>query len=400
MKKIIIPVLLMVMTGIVSGQKTIDHLLMARAYTESGSFEEAVRVLSDAIESGSEACLLAARAEVYMEKGEMSAAINDLNSANIISPGSGDYGLSRIYAIKRDIATSLFHLERNLTSPFKKSEKEIMLDPAFSAVENSAEWRQFWRKEWYNNYEKGMSQIEYYVSRGNKEEAQVILSGLERDYPGNDDNIYAGALINVATGNFAKAAGLLAPLTTRFPANEQYLRLYARTLEELRNPSGASVTYTRLLDLNIPDAGLLLMRAECYRKTGEIARSRTDVGKYLELYPGSKKALRLAGMVESTAGDNLKALEYYSRNVELHPGDPDCFIDRANAYFVSRSWDWAIRDFGMSLDLKPDNSEAWLNKGISLLNSGKREDACHDFRKAFRLGNKKATEFISRNCIR
>jgi Flp pilus assembly protein TadD len=59
-----------------------------------------------------------------------------------------------------------------------------------------------------------------------------------------------------------------------------------------------------------------------------------------------------------------------------------------------------MQDYSMSLDLKPGNSDAWLNKGISLLNSGKTDDACHDFRKSFSLGNKKATEFVSRYCIK
>jgi Flp pilus assembly protein TadD len=54
----------------------------------------------------------------------------------------------------------------------------------------------------------------------------------------------------------------------------------------------------------------------------------------------------------------------------------------------------------MSLDLDPGNSDAWLSKGVSLVNSGKTEDACHDFRRSFALGNKKAVEYISKYCIK
>jgi Flp pilus assembly protein TadD len=54
----------------------------------------------------------------------------------------------------------------------------------------------------------------------------------------------------------------------------------------------------------------------------------------------------------------------------------------------------------MSLDLKPANSDVWLNKGIALLNSGKVDDACHDFRISFRQGNKRVADYISRNCIK
>jgi Flp pilus assembly protein TadD len=54
----------------------------------------------------------------------------------------------------------------------------------------------------------------------------------------------------------------------------------------------------------------------------------------------------------------------------------------------------------MALDLQPQNPDAWLNMGISRLSMGNREGACFDFKKAFNQGNKKATEYISRNCIK
>jgi Flp pilus assembly protein TadD len=54
----------------------------------------------------------------------------------------------------------------------------------------------------------------------------------------------------------------------------------------------------------------------------------------------------------------------------------------------------------MALDIQPDHPDVWLSKGIALLNSGKTEDACHDFRRALSLGNKKATGYISGNCIK
>ena len=97
-------------------------------------------------------------------KGNYSEAINDYNEANRLIPFSGEYGLARIYALKGDAKTSLYHLEQNLSSSFRKSEKDIMLDPAFGSIENTPEWRQFWKKEWYTEIEKGISEIEYYLA--------------------------------------------------------------------------------------------------------------------------------------------------------------------------------------------------------------------------------------------
>jgi tetratricopeptide (TPR) repeat protein len=400
MKKIFVLILFIVSAGFIAGQKPVDLLMKSKALIEEGKPDDAVRILSDAIGNSQESAFYLQRAEAFMTKGDYSQAINDLNSANRITPSSGEYGLARIYGLKGDAATAVYHLESCMKSSFKKSEKEILLDPSFSLIENRPEWRQFWKNEWYGNLEKGISDIEYNISTGNIDDAKNGLKELSGTYPESNEVNYARALISLAENKSSEAIKDLTIVLTKEPGNEGYLRLLARAQETSGNQAGASSTYSKLLDLGIPDANLLILRAECYRKTGETDKALADVNRYLGFYPENRKALSFAGKIEIAAGDNLKALEYFSANLKLHPNDPECYIDRANSYFASKSWDWAAKDYSMALDLKPDILDAWLNKGIAMLNSGKTDDACHDFRKSFNLGNKKATEYISRYCIK
>jgi tetratricopeptide (TPR) repeat protein len=400
MKKILLLIPFFVCGGIITGQKPVDYLMKSKALIEAGKPDDAISLLSGALVNLQESTIYLGRAEAYMAKGDYSQAINDFNTSNKISPASGEYGLARIYGLKGDAATAIYHLESCLKSSFKRSEKEIMLDPSFSMIENRPEWRQFWKTDWYGALEKGIAEIEYDISTVNIGEAKRVLSELRGNYPGDKSNVYAGALINLAENKYGESIKALSGLLAEEPQNENYLRLLAKAQEASANQAGASSTYTKLLDINVPDPEILMLRAECYRKTGETTKAREDVSKYLDLYPGNKKALSFAGKVESASGDNIKALAYFSENLKLHPNDAECYIDRANSYFVSKSWGWAVKDYSMSLDLQPGNSDVWLNKGIALLNSGKTDDACHDFRKSFSLGNKKATEYISRNCIK
>ncbi len=382
------------------GQEKAYLLMKARALTESGKPDEAITLLTGQGTEGLDVPVLLQRADAYISAGNYSGATDDFNSANKLSPGSGEYGLARIYGMKGDASTAVYHLERCLGSPFKRSEKEIMLDQAFASVENKTEWRQFWKKEWYTQLEKGISEIEYYVSSGNIDEAKNLYSGLAGQYSGKPALLYGNALINFSSSRYGEAVKILTSLLEEDRQNDKYLRLLAKAQEASGNYAGASDTYTRLIHSGNSDPELLVSRSECYRKTGETGKAVDDIEKYLEFYPSSTRALSIAGRLETARGDNLKALEYFNRNVRLHPSDPQCYIDRANSYFLSKSWDWAIKDYSMSLDLQPDNSETWLNKGISLLNSGKVDDACFDFRKSLSLGNRKATEYISRYCIR
>lgn len=400
MKKIITLVCILVGAVIANGQNTFDYLLKARALTEAGNPDQAIDLLNKALAGSHESTIYLERADADIVKGNYSAAIGDFNEANKITPSSGEFGLSRVYALKGDAVTALYHLELNLRSSFKKSEKEIMLDPAFNGIDNRQEWRQFWKKEWYSIAEESISQIEYYISAGKIDDSKEVLSELKKSYDNNPDVQYAESLVDAASGKYPDAMKILSSLITPDSGNEKYLRLLAKVQTGNSDPAGASDTYTRLLNSGVTDASLLMLRADCYSKTGETDRALNDVKKYLEIYPDNISALSTAGKLESRSGDNLGAISYFSKNLKLHPNDPQCYVDRANAYFVSKSWNLAIDDYSMSLDLKPGNSDVWLNKGISLLNSGRVDDACHDFRMSFRLGNKRATDYISKNCIK
>jgi len=400
MKRTLFFILLSLTAAGLQGQTKSDFLMKGRALVERGKPDEAISLLSAALENYPERDVYLERAEAFATRGDYSQAINDYNSANSVSSGSGEYGLSRIYALKGDAATAVYHLELCLGSEYRRSEKEIMLDPSFSLVENRPEWRQFWKSDIYSSVEKGIAEIEYNLSTGNISDAKTVFTSLTGSYPGNNDLACAGALISFNEKKYPEALKTLDGILANAPGNEKYLKLLALTQEASGNPAGASSTYTRLIAAGTAEPELLLLRAESYRKTGETDRALGDVEKFLDLYPGDKKALSRAGRLSAASGDNLKALTYFSENLRLHPNDADCYIDRADSYFVSKSWDFAAKDYSMALDLQPENPEAWLNMGIARLSMGKKDDACFYFRKAFGQGNKKAAEYLSKNCIK
>ena len=400
MKRFLVLLNYLAFAGLVFAQQPVDYLLKGKALLETGKSAEAITVLSQGLLKNQDYRIYIERAEAYMTGGDYKSAISDYQSANTLASSSGEYGLARIYALKGDASNALNHLENSINSSYKKSEKVIMLDAAFSLIENTSDWRQFWKKERYSTPEKKISEIGYYVSLGKTEDATTVLNELAADYREDPNTLYAKALVDLSQGKSNESLAILSKLLDSDKKNETYLRLFAKAQSASGNPSGASKSYSDLIDMGIADANLFILRADCYNKTGETDKALPDVIKFLELYPEDKVALSFAGRLEAQSGDNLKALDYFSRNLKIHPNDPECFIDRGNAYFVSGTWDSAISDFSMALDIQPSNSDSWLNKGIALLNSGKMEDACHDFRTALALGNKKSANYINKYCIK
>lgn len=399
-KKILVSSLCAFLALDVFSQGISDNMMKAEALLLSGKTDDAITLLSEAISVKVDHRLYLKRAEAHLMKADYSGAINDFNEANKLSPSCGEFGLARVYALKGDVQTSLYHLENNLKSELKKSEKYILLDPSFRKVENSKEWRAFWRTERYSGLEKKVSELEFYTSTGKSEDALFILNEIRSGYPYSDEVPYSEALYFVSIGRYSEALKKIVPLAEKHQGNERFLRLLARAQEGISNSAGASSTYTRLLDSGISDAGVLISRAKSYQATGEDDKALADIEQYLSIYPGDVEALRIAGKLHTKTGDNLRAIQTFSENIKLHPGNAELYADRAGSYLVAKSWEWAVNDYSMSLDLRPDNHEVWLNKGIALLNLGRTTEACHDFRKALSLGNRRASELISRNCIK
>src|SRR5512138_3991542 len=175
MKKYLVLVISYVVAGSVYAQQPADYLMKARALNESGRNREAVTILTEGLARYRDYRFLVARAEANMVAGDYTSASADFQSANSLASASGEYGLAKISAIKGDATGALKHLENSINSPYKKSEKEIMLDAAFSVTENSPEWRLFWKKERYSTLERKISEIEYYVTAGKSDDAVTVL---------------------------------------------------------------------------------------------------------------------------------------------------------------------------------------------------------------------------------
>lgn len=399
MRRLQFIVFITLFSGYASGQAA-DYIMKSRALIEAEKNSEAAILLTEAVSKGTDSRYYVYRGDALTALGRYEEAIKDYAFANQIEPSSGDYGLARIYAMAGNASRSLGYLSSHLESRYKKSEKEIMLDPAFSKIENTPEWRLFWKTDRYSVPETKSGEIQFYINSGRIKEAKEVLAGLLRDYPSASQTIYAKALVDYHDGRCDECAAAMLKLTLAEKDKPVYEDLLAKARFCAGNVAGAISVYSGMIDAGIPDAGLFLRRAECFRKTGEYDKALKDVLKYLEFYPSSREGLRMAGKTASAAGDNLKGISFFSRNIELNPGDPECFTDRADSYFTARSWELAVNDYGMALDIKPDIPDAWLNKGIALINLGKTDDGCHDLRRAFSLGNKRASPLISRYCIR
>lgn len=85
------------------------------------------------------------------------------------------------------------------------------------------------------------------------------------------------------------------------------------------------------------------------------------------------------------AGGTQKDIEYLSEAIRLKPDDADAYDDRGVAYANLGQYQRAIDDFNEAIRLKPDFAKAYNNRGGAYLELGQQQRAIEDFNKAIRL---------------
>lgn len=129
---------------------------------------------------------------------------------------------------------------------------------------------------------------------------------------------------------------------------------------------------SRALDLNPNSVGPRYLRARVFYETERHAQALEDLRLVLEQDPLHEDALQLAGYVSALQGLEADALQYYSRYLELSPGNAP--VRMKIAYELAQAGDpaGAMQLIRVGLDHDPDNVELWEQFGGFAFAAGQR----------------------------
>ncbi len=91
------------------------------------------------------------------------------------------------------------------------------------------------------------------------------------------------------------------------------------------------------------------------------------------------------GLIYQNQHNNVKAIEHYTKAIELKPDDPEAYNDRGFVYCEKGDFEKAIQDCTKAIELKPDLAEAYNNRGGFYYKKGDFKKAIQDCTKAIEL---------------
>jgi tetratricopeptide (TPR) repeat protein len=396
----IVIIMLSLAQGVYSQSRVYDVILRSSALRGSGRASEAILLIDEALIDGVDYRLLLERGEAFLMMNNLEEAYSSFSHASAVRAHSGSFGLARVYAAKGDVRNSLDQLEHNLNSTFREGERKYFADPWLHMIDNSVEWRSFWEKERYTEGERILEEVRYLTAIGRSAEAAIITGEASNEQIQGAEIGFADALVRFEMGDYSGAVAILTGKSSVNMPAENRDRLLARCLNATGEYRKALSLLLNLISSEMPDATLFLERAEAYRGLSDFNRALRDIDYYLSIYPDDPVAIGSAGTVSMESGNNSMALVYLNRLVEVDPNNREAYISRGDMWGASGMWKNAASDYSMALDLDPFDGNLYCSKGIALLNQGMTEQACHDFRAALKLGNKKASEYYNRHCIK
>ncbi len=354
-----------------------------------------------------------ARGEAYLLMKEYSKAESDFREANEILPGVADIWLARLFARMENPGQAAAMLRAHLQSPFRLAEDSIRRDPAFDAIQDTPEWFSLWEKEWYSTPEKSISEAGYYLKKAMPDQALATLNKAMENDPAAAGLYSQRGRVYLETGNYAAAISDFTSALNMGRRNsgdrEASQGVYLDNSSDILYDRGraflaagrhkdALADFNRLLREEPALFDAYLLRAEAEGGTGSWDQAVRDVKLYLEYFPENRQAVFQCGTCYYQAEDYINALRCFSAVLKEDTGNPLYFKARGKTYLKTSTLPYAISDLSMSLDLDPADGETWMLLGQAKLQTGLKEEACSDFRKAIQLGYTTALQFQVDNC--
>ncbi|MEA1898622.1 MAG: tetratricopeptide repeat protein, partial [Bacteroidota bacterium] len=371
----------------------------ALAGVQEEEYVEAIKLFDQLITNNkSDYGLFMQRGESYYLMGEYQQAVEDFHRAEALQTDCSAFWLAKSYANLDNPVEAIKYLRQHLESDLKKSEKEILLEKAFEKLERTKEWRTLWKVDWYSEFERQKSDIEYQISGSNMDEALRKINILIHQKEDDAGLFYLRAITYEKMFKYNQAL-VDYSLAVKFGEGKIDYRLSRIKLYILMQRPGDALNEINDILLEHPEMfDLCLERSEVYKQLGNYELARESIDDYLVYFPYKDDILYMGGIICYEAGSYFSSLEYFNKALELSQARKEYFIARGRAYYQLQTYFYADSDFGMALDLDPYDSDIYLNRGKVRVKIGKLEGACYDFNKAFEMGEKKALPFLQKYC--
>jgi tetratricopeptide (TPR) repeat protein len=140
-----------------------------------------------------------------------------------------------------------------------------------------------------------------------------------------------------------------------------------------------------LIRVNDKSAEAYFNRAWLYQYKGDMQKALQDYSKAIELDKGMKDALYNRGVLSAGMKKLEEALKDFSEVIRLDPSAADAYCNRGNIHYRMGKLDLALADYSSGLKADPHEADLFYNRAIVYLAKGDKSSATEDLKNSARL---------------
>lgn len=398
MQKHLLHCLLLIIPLTAYGQN--DPYLSGRASMINGQAESAAAFLEEALlKNPGEAELYYHLGLIRFELHEYPAARDAFYECEKRRKGMGSFYLAKIETKLNHEQQALKYLRIHLSSRYKLSEADILLDEDLSSLQRLPGWQQLWdEKTWYNSRDVEYQQAIYLKKQGDLLGAINVLNQLEKQGYKRSSIQTEKAIIYQELGNLKAASSSLKSAVKSDARNLDALQELARLQAGDGDAEEAVAGLDRVIRQDPARFEAYIQRAEARSLIDDFSGALQDMDLYLSYFPEDDSAIYIKGMIQFSHGKYLDAIQSFNTSLAINSGKPEYYYARGRTYAATGTTRYAEKDMSMALDLDPLSGEVWFEKGKLAEQMGNRTLACHCYQKAFQYGIFEAGELLNSRC--
>lgn len=382
-----------------NAQRLNRHNYHAQACMEQGNLECALTYIDSSLNAPPRNALIwIKKGEILFKKHDFTSALQCFENADNMQKGVATLWMAKVYSQQNDVDKALEMLNQHLLQPSKLYEADILLDTAFHTIENTLQWKQFWLKEWYTDYERFLAEAEYHYNNDEKDLALELLNERIDGKRARHQLYVLRGKIFLDLETYKSAQADFKQALKNRKRDHEYLFLQSKALYGQKKFKQAAEHLTRAIEYSGGKPQYYLFRAQVYAQLEEISSALEDTKYYLLFYPNDLEAATMMAHYSVRAGKSIEALLRLGRLIKDNPDNAQNYYLRAKIYMETQKWGVALIDLNRALELNSTHADYLLNRGICHINLGNKKEACADWELAIKRGNFQAQEFSYKHC--
>ena len=364
---------------------------------EQGNYKNAIDSLNKLLEVNPKAEYYLAKAEALCKNGNLSEARINADLADKIEPNISSELKFRMYLEKDDFKNAEEALNQNLNSSNKISMYNLLNNADYNKIKGSDFLDNILQSNAYSKTEKQLYQVERLMNAEEFDQAYFLVNEIIARNNKISDVYFLLSKINQNSGNEKQSLEAINTAIEIKKSKPDYYKQRIGLLKKQGKYSLALLDVEKLIKLEPYFVDNFILKADLLFLNGKY----DDANRLIEIIEGISETnvdmLLLQSKTNFKNGNYLAALQNINQSMQIKQTKEQYEL-RADIYVATNTYDFAIRDYSMVLDIDPFNGEVYAKKGLARYNSGDREGACSDWEKGQRYGDYTCAKYISKYC--